>query len=96
MTKWPSRAGAQRHTHELALVAPLRHHRRDPAVAAAQDTEKRLDVGIGAHIAVAVEVGGAAGWAARAAEAGEEGFNIRIRAGVAVTVEVRRTTAGGR
>src|SRR5262245_52014400 len=45
------------------------------AVAAGQDSEEGLDVCVRADVAVAVEVGGAAGGAAGAGEAGEEGID---------------------
>src|SRR6185369_17386303 len=54
-----------------------------------QHSEERLDVGVGADIAVAVEVGGAAGWAAVAGEGGEEGLDVGVGAHIAVAVEVR-------
>src|SRR6185369_10903723 len=46
------------------------------------------DIGVRALVAVGVEVGAAAGGAARAREAGEESFDVGVGGGVAVAVEV--------
>ncbi len=62
--------------------------RGESAVPAPQDPEEGLNVLVGADVAVGVEVGGAAGWAAVAAEAREEGLDVSVGAGVAVVVEV--------
>src|SRR5262245_13326109 len=60
------------------------------AVASREDAEEGLDVGVGAHIAVVVEVGGAgARWGgAVAGQAREEGLDVRVGADVPVAVEV--------
>src|SRR5262249_9150806 len=50
--------------------------------------EECFDVGVGPRVAVAVEVGRAAGGAARAGEAGEEGLDVGVGAHGAVAVEV--------
>src|SRR5205085_2143905 len=53
-----------------------------------QDPEKGLNIGIGADIAVGVEVGRPAPWATVPRQAPEERLDIRIRPYVAVSVEV--------
>src|SRR5947208_2319185 len=55
-----------------------------------QDSEEALDIGVGADVAVAVEVGrGGARWRGAASrEAGEEALNIGVGADVAVAVKV--------
>src|SRR5262249_9219369 len=65
------------------------------AGSARQDSEEGLDVGIGAEVAVVVEVGRAAGCAADAGEAGEEGLDVGVGAGVAVVVEIGGARRGG-
>src|SRR5262245_34860282 len=59
---------------------------------AAQDAEEGLDVGVGAEVAVPVEVGGAVAGRSRAVacNAGEEGLDVGVGADVAVAVEVGR------
>ena len=54
----------------------------------AEHSEERFDIRVGADVAVAVEVGGAAGGAAVAREAGEEGIDVGVGAEIAVAVEV--------
>src|SRR5436853_168397 len=68
---------------------------RELAGAAGKDAEEALDVGVGADVAVAVEVGGAAGWAAAATEAGEEVFDGAGGAGVLVADDAGADGAGG-
>src|SRR5262245_26770172 len=60
------------------------------ARAPAQDAEERLDVGVGADVPVAVEVGGAGarGGRAVAGDAGKERLDVGVRAHVPVAVEV--------
>src|SRR5262245_30312207 len=53
-----------------------------------KDSEEGFDVGVGAGVAVAVEVRRAAGGAAGPAEAGEEGLDVGVGADIAVVVEV--------
>src|SRR5690348_11709432 len=64
------------------------------AGSAGEHAEEGLDVGVGGHVPVAVEVGAAAGGAAVAGEAGEEGFDVGVGAGVAVVVEVGAAAGG--
>src|SRR5881396_961043 len=63
-------------------------------VPAGEDSEERLDIRVGGRVAVAVEVGRAAGGAAVACQAGEEGFDVGVGGGVAVVVEVGRAAGG--
>src|SRR5262245_49051033 len=67
------------------------------AVAAGQDAEERLDVGVGADVAVAVKVGGGAAGRGRAvaAQAGEEGLDVEVGADVTVAVEVGAAALAG-
>src|SRR5262249_40268897 len=61
---------------------------------ARQDPEERLDVGVGAQVAVVVEVD-VAGWAAGAREAREEGLDVRLGADVTIAVEVGAAAGEG-
>src|SRR3954471_5189473 len=58
---------------------------------AAQHPEERLDVRVGPHISIAVEVGGAGarGWRARARDAGEKSLDVTVGADVPIAVVIR-------
>src|SRR5437660_12305679 len=71
----------------------VRRGRVFSAVRSGEDAEEALDVGVRAHIPVAVEVRGGARLAAVARQAREEGLDVGVGADVAVAVEVGR--AGG-
>ena len=80
----PEPRHAQKQTGpEIALRARIKSSARDEARInsarpAAQHAEERLDIRIGAGIAVAVEVGAAARGAAVAGKAGEEGLDVGV------------------
>src|SRR5256885_1697279 len=59
-----------------------------------EHAEEGLDVGVGGRVAVAVEVGAAAGGAAVAGEAGEERFDVGVGADISVGVEVGGAAGG--
>src|SRR5689334_12006281 len=66
------------------------HFLKRLTLSASEDAEEGLDVCVGAHIAVGVEVSAEAeaGGAAVACKTGEEGLDVGVGAGVAITVEV--------
>src|SRR5882672_1441942 len=89
MTKAPARTPGP--FHRAWNGGTIRSSDAAPAVLAGspgKDSEEGFDVGVGAGVAVAVEVGRAARGAAVAREAGEEGLDVGVGAGVAVVVEV--------